>query len=307
LLAQPDVDPAVLVVVEGKLDGTEEQLASYQSNRVQTIVNQQVGGASRARNRGLNMVKSPYVMFLDADDFVEGPLLADLLHRMDAAGADVGFGPMEILDEWTGRRHSRFVPDFASANDLLMGWHLGDRFLSPCSILWRTEFLRAVGGWDEELTRNDDGELVMRAALKGARFVNGTQGKGIYVKHSRETLSNRTDNLGSMLLANEKLLTMPSESVSRDVHVRACAGHYFKVAWQCFYAGQDELGRNALERSRELGFGGTLGPRSFRIMSAILGLRTAARLSRFRRRLIGFPRGQVSQSLAGCRSRDRSR
>lgn len=238
------------------------------------------------------------MQFLDADDFVEGPLLANLFSRMDAAEADVGFGPMEILDEWTGRRHSRFVPDFKSAEDVLLGWHLGDRYLAPCSVLWRTEFLRQIAAWDEDLTRNDDGELVMRAMLKGARFVKGTKGSGIYVKHSRETLSNRTDNLGSMMLANEKLLALPSRSVSRQSQVRACAGHFFKIAWQSFYAGQDELGGEALKRSRDLGFTGTLGPPPFRMMSAILGLRWAARLARLRRRLIGFPSGQVSRSAA---------
>lgn len=298
MLVQQDVDPAIIVVVEGTLDGTEQALATNPNNRVQVIVNDEPEGAAQARNRGLVAVRSPYVLFLDADDLVEGRLLADLLSRMKAADADVGFGPMEILDEWTANRHSRFVPDFASPDDLLLGWHLGDRYLSPCSVLWRTEFLRTIGAWDEELTRNDDGELVMRAVLKGARFVNGADGNGIYVKHSRETLSNRSDNLGSMMLANEKLLAIPSQSVSREAQVRACAGHYYKIAWQAFYAGQDQIGRDALKRSRDLGFTGRLGPRPFRLMSAILGLRSAARIARLRRRLIGFPRGQVSPSAA---------
>lgn len=298
ILAQPDIDPAIIVVVEGRLDRTADQLATYASDPVQVIVNHEPQGAARSRNRGLAAVQSPFVLFLDSDDFIEEPLLADLLSRVEAQNADVGFGPMEVLDEWTGTRHSRFAPDFTSAEDVFLGWHLGSRYLSPCSVLWRTKFLTELGCWDENLTRNDDGELVMRAILNGARFVNGTQGSGIYVKHSRDTLSNRDDNLASMMLANEKLLAIPSTAVGRDTQVRACAGHYFKIAWQAFYAGQDDLGREALKRSRDLGFKGTLGPRLFRMMSAILGLRSAARLASLRRRLIGFPRGQVSRSTA---------
>jgi glycosyltransferase involved in cell wall biosynthesis len=296
LLAQTDVEPDVVVVMEGRLDGTEAELADYPRDRVRVLLNPAPEGPARARNRGLSAVQSPYVMFLDADDFVEGPLIAGLLGQMKAESADVGFGPMQILDEWTGERHSTFMPDFSSAEDALQGWHVGDRYVSPCAVLWNAEFLRSIGAWDPEITRNDDGELVMRAILKGARFVKGTQGRGIYVKHSRETLSNRTDVLESLLAANEKLLAIQSDAVTRSAQVHVCAAHYFKIAWQCFYAGQGDLGREALKRSRSLGFSGTLGPVAFRLAARVLGVRSAARLAKLRRRIVGFPRGQVLRS-----------
>jgi glycosyltransferase involved in cell wall biosynthesis len=295
LLAQEPVDTRVIVVVDGELDGTKWTIADEVGERVRIAVNATAEGAARARNRGLALVETPFVMFVDADDFVEGRLIAGLVERMKSASADIGFGPMDLHDEWSGKRHSKFVPDFSSAEDVLSGWHVGNRYLSPCSVMWRTEFLRSIGGWDADLTRNDDGELVMRAILKGARFVNSNEGCGIYVKHSRDTLSNRTDNLPSLLLANDKLLAIESPSIERPVQVQACARHYFKIAWQCFYAGRDDLGRDALRRSRELGFSGTLGPLPFRIASALLGLRAAARLARYRRRLIGHPHGQVKR------------
>lgn len=298
VLAAPGLEPTVIVVVDGKLDDAQAVLADYPSDRVRVLTNVTPQGAAQARNRGLEEVASTYVMFLDADDFVEGPLLADLMQRMDAASADVGFGPFEALNEHTGERQSRFVPDFHSSTDVIQGWHVGDRYVGCCSVVWRTDFVRSIGGWDPDLTRNDDGELVLRAILKGARFVNAQRGCGVYVKHSHDTLSNRTDNLDSLMRANEKLLAIESDSVDREVQVGACAANYYKIAWQCFYAGEDELGGRALHLSRSLGFSGHLGPRSFRTTSAILGLRSAARFARLRRRLVGHPLGPMSRGAA---------
>lgn len=267
----------IVVVIDGALDRTAQTIADYPPERVTVVEHAVNRGAAISRNNGLARVDTDHVMFLDADDFLEGPLLEGLLQAIRRSGADVAFGPMQILHEARGHREPKFVPDFASPEDAFRRWHLEGIFVTPCSVLWRTEFLRSIGGWDPELTRNDDGELVNRAFLKGARIAVSHQGCGVYVKHSTESLNNRTDNMDSMIRANEKLLAIDPPALPPDVRHHVCAGHYYNIAWNSYLSGRDDLGDIALRRSRAMGFR-SRGPLSYRIAAAVLGVRPTCRL-----------------------------
>lgn len=277
VLAQPDVNVRIIVVVDGIFDRTSEVIADYPADQVVVHRHEVNKGAAVSRNDGLAFVDSEYVMFLDADDFIEGPLLKGLSAALSETGADLGFGPMQILHEARCEREKRYVPDFLSSEDVFRKWHLGGVFVTPSSILWRAEFIRWIGSWDPEVTRNDDGELVMRAILKGAKFVVSDRGCGIYVKHSMESLNNRTDNMDSMLRVNEKLLTIQSPVIDPELQRNVCAGHYFNIAWHSYLVGRDDLGDEALKRSRKMGFG-TRGPAPYRVAFALLGLKRTCRL-----------------------------
>jgi glycosyltransferase involved in cell wall biosynthesis len=277
VLAQPDVNVRIIVVVDGLFDRTAEVIADYPSDRVVVHRHEINKGAAVSRNDGLGLVDSEYVMFLDADDFIEGPLLKGLSAAMSEAGADLGFGPMQILHETRDERERKYLPDFSSSEDVFRKWHLEGIFVTPCSVLWRAEFIRRIGSWDPELTRNDDGELVMRAILKGAKFVVSDRGCGIYVKHSMESLNNRTDNMDSMLRGNEKLLAIQSPVIDPELQRNVCAGHYFNIASHGYLSGRDDLGDEALKRSRKMGFG-TRGPLPHRLAYALLGVKRTSRL-----------------------------
>jgi hypothetical protein len=220
---------------------------------------------------------------------VEGPLLKALAERLRSSEADIGFGPMQILYQQQGRRGPRFVPDFTSPEDIFRRWHLGGVYVSPCSVLWRTDFIRRIGGWDPEVTRNDDGEMVMRAILLGGKPVVSHEGNGIYVKHSSESLNNRIDNMASMLAVNEKLSRVKSPVISPEVQRRVCGGHYFNIAWHCYARGQDALGDEALKRGRSMD-PDPWGPARYRLPLKLLGLKRTARLIGGMRRVLGRAR-----------------
>ncbi len=276
ILADP-ADAQVVVVIDGAFDDTAALLARYPSERVAVIDRQDNWGASRTRNQGLERAATPYLMFVDADDFVEDGLIAGLLSAMVAQGADIGFGPMQILYEKEGRRLPRFVPDFASSDDVFHRWHGQGVYVNPTSVMWRTAFIRGIGGWDPEITRNDDGELVMRAILKGASITVSEAGQGVYVQHSATTMNHRTDTMDSLLRVNDKLLNMPSTAVSPELKREVCARHAFTIAWHAYLAGREDVGAAALRQSRALGFTGFAGPAPIRLMMRTLGLaRTAA-------------------------------
>lgn len=278
VLAQEGVETEIVVVVDGVSDGTELALRHYPEDRVRLLVNPENLGAAATRNRGLEHVQASLVMFLDADDFLEGPILSALAGAMKDSEADVGFAPMQILHEREGRREPKVIPSFASPEDVVIQWHVEGTYVTPCSVLWRTEFVRKIGGWDKEVRKNDDGELVIRAILLGARFAQTDRGCGVYVKHSAESLNNRTDNMRSLLIANEKLLALDSPTFPRRRQQALCAAHYFNVAWHCYLAGQTDLGNEALARSRALGFKGTRGPLIYRLLFRLIGVPRTVKL-----------------------------
>lgn len=253
LLAQEGVDCRVIVVVDGVFDSTVEVLSRFPGERVTAVVEEVNRGASSARNRGLDLVRSEFVMFIDADDFVEGDFLRPALERMRAAGADMGFAPLQIFFEEEGRRLDRFVPAWSSSLEVFREWHSREHYVGTLGTLWRTEFVRKIGGWDPDITRNDDGEIAMRGILMGAKIAVSSSGQGVYVHHSGESMNRRTDNMDSMLLANRKLLAIRSPVVGGADQRRICGEHYLNIAAHAYLAGRDDVGDIAVAESRSLG------------------------------------------------------
>ena len=279
----------MIVVIDGVFDRTEHILSAYGGERVRVIARSENWGASRTRNQGLASAETEFVMFVDADDFIEGRLIGGLVESMRRVAADVGFGPMEILYEARGRRAPRFVPDFASPLDIFRKWHLLGRYVNPTSVMWRREFISRIGGWDPEITRNDDGELVMRAVLLGAKIAVSSEGTGVYVKHSSETLNHRLDNLPSLLRVNEKLLAIHSPVLDQESQRKICAGHYLNIAWQCYLGRQDEVGDEALRRGLALEPGEWGAPR-YRLPLKLFGVKRTAQAVGWAKQALGRAR-----------------
>lgn len=185
VFAQPGIACRVIVVIddeEGPTEAaTEATLASLDVRSLTVMINPGNLGAQKSRNRGLKEVTSDWVMFLDSDDFVMGDLLRGLVQALEQ-GTDVAFGPWLLLDESRGRAE-RHQERYSDAADLLDRWLVRRQWTPPCAVLWRTAFLRGIGGWKESVRRNQDGELVCRALLAGARPGHSRQGCGVYVQH----------------------------------------------------------------------------------------------------------------------------
>lgn len=285
VLAQPGVDADIVAVVDGVFDRTPELLASYDPARVRTLVNEKNLGPTFARNRGLAAAIGEYVMFLDCDDFVEGGMLAGLVRAMREDGADLAFGPLQILKEGRNVRLPVVERRFGSPADLFERWLALAHTLPPCTTLWRTDFIRGIGGWTEGLKRNEDGELVLRGVMEGARLAFSSEGRGVYVHHdSAERLTRRTDILDSRLIVGELLLARPSQVIAPPLKVSAVARYFYRVAMHCYSVGRDDLAEASLKRARQLGFAGHGGPLWHRIAARLLGMRGRYRLTNWLKR-----------------------
>ncbi len=261
----------VIVVVDDDCPVTRSLLLELDDRRLTVISNPVSLGSAASRNRGLKLVTTRYVSFLDSDDYFVGDLIGPLSSAMIEIEADVGFGPSI---DWNPRRgYCNFrLPTYTNHEQTFMAWLRDRNNVNTASVLWATGYLRRVGSWDESIHRNQDGELALRAVLLGARFVTSREGRGVWWNdRSLNRITTRTDNFGSLLDVAAKFLSMRSDVVSDQLRREACAHYYLRIAHVAFSAGQDDVGTAALERRRALGFGGFRG-RWSDVLSATLRL-----------------------------------
>jgi glycosyltransferase involved in cell wall biosynthesis len=279
VLEQPDVRPEIIVVVDGVCDRTAEIAGRFPC--VTVLVNETNQGAPAARNRGLAAATAPFVLFLDADDYVEGPLLHGLLAVAMWDDLDLGFG--RGFRQWTdGRREEIAAPTSRDRMGILREW-LSNRFVPPCSVLWRGSFLRGIGGWKEGLVKNQDGELVWRALLAGSRVGYSHEGIGIYVQHKgqgRVTAGRDAAKLRSILQTADWLVSELEKNGRLDESMRrALVGHLYGNMCQSFLWGHGDIATEFEARWRQLGGRRHQGSWLHRVASNILGLRRKQKLS----------------------------
>ena len=159
VLAQVDVDVRVVVVDDGSAVPAASHLPD--DPRVQVVRNETSLGVSGARNRGLELVTTPWVAFLDDDDvWSEGKLRRqlDALHASGyrwACSASVNFSDDEVL----GLTNEPAVDDVAAL--MLTGNHIP---AGGSGVLADTRLVRQVGGFDTSLASLADWDCWLRLA-----------------------------------------------------------------------------------------------------------------------------------------------
>ena len=278
-LSQPGVVVRVIVVVDDERAESAELVRSLSFDSVRVIQNARNSGAPYSRNVGLAECREPFIMFLDSDDFIAGDLLSGLSEVMIESDATLGFGPWVRLTE-AERSVQAYYRESADPRQTFDDWLLLKRFTPPCAVLWRSEFLSSIGGWDERLKRNQDGELVLRALLLGAVPVLSSKGLGIYVNHSSEgRITSQKENYQSLLLVCDKLLSVKSSLHDDHTRVDVIARYLYGVGAAAFRRGDKVFGREALDRARSLGFQGHRGSAVAQLGSGVLGVERYQRLA----------------------------
>ncbi|MCD8236654.1 MAG: glycosyltransferase family 2 protein [Prevotellaceae bacterium] len=155
----PSFMPAIILVDNGSTDGSHEYIRQFKEELPDDdiVVAQECRqGASFARNKGLELCKTEYIYFFDSDDefsssfFQETETLCKDRNEYDV----IMLTTNQCIGEKTQVRP--FKQTSNPAMQILSG------MLSTQSMIFKTDFLRSIGGWDTRLLTWDDWELGIR-------------------------------------------------------------------------------------------------------------------------------------------------
>jgi glycosyltransferase involved in cell wall biosynthesis len=171
-LGQDGGAPAVVLVDDGSTE--EETLRALEELPAGVeLLRQANGGVCRARNAGLERVRTAYALVLDADDRLAPGALATLLPVLEAdPSLGFAYGTMRFFGDWEGEL--RF-PDYDP-------YALLYRHTIGLSALARREVFEQTGGFDPAFELFEDWELWVNALDHGWR---GRRVDGITLEYRR--------------------------------------------------------------------------------------------------------------------------
>jgi glycosyltransferase involved in cell wall biosynthesis len=157
VLAQRDANFELIVVDDGSTDETYESLAHLDGV---TLACTNHCGPAAARNRGVMMAHAPLIAFLDSDDLWMPNKLQRQLAVM-RAHPECAISQTGELWMRNGRRVNPGRRHIKRAGDIFID-SLRTCLISPSAVIMRTELLRALGGFDEDLAAAEDYDLWLR-------------------------------------------------------------------------------------------------------------------------------------------------
>lgn len=158
-IANQTVAPtAVILVDNGSADGTLHVLQQWAANHPNTTVISELDeGASAARNAGLAIVSTPYVMFFDSDDIMPPRHIEQVVEGLKNNNYPSIAAFNLVLIDTHGKKHPK---PFRHGDPMEM--HLFHTILSTQRCVISTELAQSIGGWNETLPVWNDWEFGVR-------------------------------------------------------------------------------------------------------------------------------------------------
>lgn len=275
VIAQPGAPAQVIVVDDGSTDGSARVARAFGS-RI-SLLGGANGGVCSARNRGLRMARGGYVLFLDADDSLEGDTLAAGARRGAAEAADIVLCPLKTVAAGKAALHDPSRRGLAPET-LFEHW-LGDGGVNQSSILFRRGFLEDIGGWNERIAINHDGEMMLRALLERPKVAFNPEGLGVYFQGNPTSMSARHSaaKYESLLAALEILLDR-ARAEGFAAHTSGIEMTIYWLARSAYRAGWPATAEKALTALRDRGLLRHHGSPAHRLAATLFGLRRKVRI-----------------------------
>lgn len=174
-------DYEIVCVNDGSTDSSPAILAEFSARDAKfTVLNQENGGVTRARNAGLDAARGDYIWFVDADDFLKPNILGALRRKILAENCDrLIVGGYRFTDALTDEEAAQSRRGELPAN---APWY--------DAVVWRSllrrEFLRENGLSFRypELTHGEDGLFLYELSLCAPRSAEIAEALYFYREHA---------------------------------------------------------------------------------------------------------------------------
>ncbi|WP_182422179.1 glycosyltransferase family 2 protein [Aureimonas sp. ME7] len=166
--AQDFPDFEVVLVDDGSTDDLEGVAASLSYPRLR-IARQENGGASRARNRGIDEARGDYIAFLDSDDTYLPHHLSTMKAAIEGQPGSVVYSPV-IANREGGRQFVK-PPRAIFAGENMATYLICDRgFVQTSGLCVPADVARRVR-YREDARYGDDTDFAIRLQLAGCNFL----------------------------------------------------------------------------------------------------------------------------------------
>ena len=219
-------------------------------------------------------------MFLDADDLLLDGFLHVVGRHLKTARYDMLVAPL-LVQTSADRR----LVDVLFGLDGWQAWF--GKFVEGATpqtgqIVWSTDFVRRIGGWNERLEIGEDLEIGLRACLHRPRILPMVDAFATYNWHSAPErlmfrgIAKRIEGELAQLTEHESRILEVGGDAVRPILAR----RYYNLATLAFHEGMRPAGRQALRRARALGLKGHPGTALHRLAATVLGLAGKEKISR---------------------------
>lgn len=188
VLNQSFTNIEVFVVDDGSKDKSAEIVQKIEDPRLHYVF-QENAGVSAARNNGFGRSKGELVAFLDSDDVLAKDCIELKVKRFEE-DKELGLvhANMQVVNEHTEPTDLIYSGKEGWILDDLLEWR--DTCIpSPSSILVKREVVKAVGGFDTDLSTAADQEFFFRVAAK-YKIGKVNKALGLYRIHGNNMHSN---------------------------------------------------------------------------------------------------------------------
>lgn len=201
---------SIVLVDNGSTDGSRQicsDLAKHYSSQDVDIrvIDEPRSGAPAARNTGLSICVTEYVYFFDTDDDFSTHFVCRVMSELESH-TDIDMLCCPVMMECNGHRFVRAHEPSASVEA-----HILSSMLDTQSMVFRTTWLRSIGGWPSDVDIWQDWLLGLRALLHNPRlcWLPGSASHVIHVHPNSITgsdfSSRSVQSLATMRLAMDEV------------------------------------------------------------------------------------------------------
>ena len=158
----------LFIIDDASVDNTEELVRKFQDERILYIKNDKNKGEAGSRNVAIRIARGAYIANQDSDDLWTPTKLEEEVRLLEGAASGVGAAYSQMKKTFFDGREVVVPADSQdkTSGNLLEVFLRGDFFITGQALLMKTECIRAIEGYDENLRLLNDIEFLIRFAKR---------------------------------------------------------------------------------------------------------------------------------------------